>query len=136
MIEAMETSRKQFVLAVIAAGLWMNFSEFIRNEILLKEYWLDGFNDIGLTFPSAPVNGASWGLWAMIFAAFLTWLITRFSILQSTVISWVLGFVLLWIAMWNLGVLPEGILYWAIPWSFAEVYVAGFISRRLMGKHA
>jgi len=132
----MERSIKQFVLAVVAAGVWMNVSEFVRNELLLKHYWVDGFGEIGLTFPSAPVNGAVWGLWAFLFVAFLTWLITKFDVLRSTIISWVLGFVLLWIAMWNMGILPKGLLYWAVPWSFIEVYVAAFISRHILHKNA
>ena len=110
----------------------MNVSEFIRNELLIKQVWVSGFNEIGLSFPSAPVNGLLWVLWAFIFCAVLAGLTTRFDVLRSTVISWVTGFGLLWIAMWNMGVLPSGLLYWAIPWSLAEVYVAALICHRFM----
>ena len=123
---------KRFWLAVIAAGMWMNVSEFIRNELLIKQVWVKGFEEIGLSFPSAPVNGLVWALWAFIFCAVLAGLTTRFGVLKSTVISWVVGFVLLWIAMWNMGVLPSGLLYWAVPWSFVEVYVAALICNRIV----
>ena len=132
----MMTSKKHFALAVAASGIWMNISEFVRNELVLKHYWVDGFKEIGLTFPSAPVNDAVWVLWVFIFVTCLTWLITQLDVLKSAIIAWMIGFVLLWIAMRNMGILPKGILYWAIPWSFIEVYVAAFISRRILYKNA
>lgn len=123
---------KKYILAVFAAGIWMNISEFIRNELIIKRIWLEGFSRIGLSFPSAPINGAVWGLWAFIFVSFLALLTTKFDALMSTVISWAIGFVLLWIAMWNLGILPGGLLYWAVPWSLVEVYVAVLICKRII----
>lgn len=125
---------KHYLVAIFGAGIWMNINEFVRNELLVKQIWVNGFNDIGLSFPSAPVNGAVWGLWAFIFVTVLAFLTTKFDILKSTTIAWVIGFVLLWIAMWNMGVLPSGILYWAVPWSFFEVYVAALICSRVLGK--
>lgn len=127
---------KRFFLAVLAAGLWMNISEFIRNELLIKQVWISGFEEIGLSFPSAPINGAVWALWVFIFVAVLAWLTIRFNILMSTIISWVNGYVLLWIAMWNMGVLPSGLLWWAVPWSFVEVYIAAFMCKRLIGNQS
>jgi len=37
------------------------FSEFVRNELLLKNIWIDGFKYIGLSFPSEAINGVTWG---------------------------------------------------------------------------
>jgi len=98
---------------------------------LIKHMWVEGFSKIGLSFPSSSINGAVWGLWAFIFVAILTLLTTKFDALKSALISWIIGFVLLWIAMWNMGILPSGLLYWAVPWSFIEVYVAAVICRRI-----
>lgn len=125
---------KNYILAVLASGIWINISEFIRNEMLIKELWISGFQEKGLAFPSSPLNGAIWGLWAFIFASILAWLCTKFDILSSTLIAWAMGFVLLWLAMWNMGVLPPKILYWAVPWSFLEVYVAALICRWIIAK--
>ena len=124
----------KYIVAILAAGVWMNISEFVRNELLLKDTWINGFDNIGLSFPSEPINGALWGLWAFAFATILTVVSTKFDVLQSAAISWILGFVLLWIAMWNMGIMPEGLLSWAIPWSFAEVFVAALICRHIMRK--
>ena len=123
---------KKLILAGFVAGIWMNISEFVRNELLIKNVWVSGFQDLGLIFPSEPINGAIWGVWAFIFTAVLVWLITKFSVLQSTAIAWILGFVLLWLGMWNMGVLPKGLLYWAVPWSFVEVFVAAFIGNWIL----
>jgi len=125
---------KRLILAVVAAGVWMNISEFIRNELLIKNIWVDGFKMLGLVFPSEPINGSIWGLWAFIFATMLVWLTTKFSVLQSTIITWLLGFALLWLGMWNMGILPSGLLFWAVPWSFIEVFVAAYIGNWILRK--
>lgn len=109
----------------------MKVSEIIRNELLIKHLWVNGFKEIGLSFPSNPINGAIWGVWAFIFVSILAWLTTKFDALKSTVISWVMGFVLLWIAMWNMGVMPGELLFWAVPWSLIEVYIAAVICVRI-----
>lgn len=123
---------KKFLLAVLLAGIWVNISEFVRNELLIKNLWLDGFKQLGLNFPSAPVNGAVWGTWAFILVTVLAVLTTKFDALKSTLIAWVLGFVLFWLAFWNLGFLPRGLLVWAVPWSFIEVYIAALICKKIM----
>lgn len=122
----------RYWLAVVASGVWMNLSEFIRNEVVIKHVWVQGFEELGLSFPSAPVNGLVWVIWSFIFCAVLAGSCTRFNTFKSTIICWVTGFVLLWLAMWNIGILPGELLYWAVPWSFVEVYVAAFICRRIL----
>ena len=124
---------RRFWLAVVASGAWISLSEYIRNEFVIKHVWVKGFEEIGLSFPSAPINGVVWVIWTFIFCVVLTVLNMKFNALKSTVICWVTGFGLLWIAMWNIGILPKGLLYWAVPWSFVEVYVAAFICNRIVG---
>ncbi|RAP30748.1 hypothetical protein DID78_02245 [Candidatus Marinamargulisbacteria bacterium SCGC AG-343-D04] len=123
---------KKKILAVFLSGLWMNLSEFVRNELLFKSIWIDGFQAIGLSFPSAPINGALWVLWSFIFVAILVLLIQKFSLLSSTLISWTLGFLLMWLGLGNLGILPQGLLWVAVPWSFVEVYIAALIGQRVL----
>ena len=120
---------KKYLLAVVIAGIWMNLNEFVRNELVLKSYWVDGFSTLGLVFPGEPVNGVIWMLWAFLFVAMMLWLRRSIGEYQSVLLSWGLGYVLMWIALGNVGVLPKGLLYVAAPWSFAEVYVAALIGR-------
>jgi hypothetical protein len=125
---------KRFAIATIVSGIWINASEFLRNEVFLKQVWLDGFREIGLSFPSEPVNAAVWVTWSFIFAFALVWLTPRMGVLKSALAAWTLGFVLLWLAMWNMGILPRGLLAWAVPWSLAEVTVAAYIAGLLHGR--
>lgn len=119
-------------LAILLAGIFINISEFIRNELLFKSTWIEGFRKLGLTFPSQPINGLGWVIWAFIFSIFLVVIIQKFSVIQSTLITWSLGFVLMWIALLNLEVFPTTLLLAAIPWSFLEVYIAGCIAKQLL----
>jgi hypothetical protein len=48
------------IIAVILTGIWVNASEFFRNEILLKKYWIDHYRSLGMTFLSVPQNGMIW----------------------------------------------------------------------------
>lgn len=75
------------VLAILAAGIWMNLSEFVRNELLVRELWINGFSAIGLSFPSDPVNGAVWGVWTFIFVTVLVLLTRTLGVIRSTLMS-------------------------------------------------
>ena len=59
---------KQTILPILLATIWISISEFARNEFLLKSYWKDHYQSLGLVFPSEPINGAAWGLWSLCFA--------------------------------------------------------------------
>jgi hypothetical protein len=126
---------KNQALAIILATIWVNISEFIRNEFFVKDLWLDGFKSLNLTFPNAPINGAIWGTWALILVVVLSEVVKKYSPLKSTLIVWLLGFVLFWIAFFNLGLLPKGLLLWAVPWSFAEVLIAALICHHFINKN-
>jgi hypothetical protein len=55
----------------------------------------------------------------------------RFGLWATFVIGWVASFVMMWLAIGNLSVLPFGILPIAVPFSLVEVFGAAFICRRL-----
>ena len=44
---------QRYLLSVLGASLWINVSEFVRNEVVIKRIWTRGFEEIGLTFPSS-----------------------------------------------------------------------------------
>lgn len=122
---------KKSVLAIVLATIWISISEFVRNEFLFKSYWTDHYESLGLVFPSEPVNGAVWGLWSLCFALAIYFIAKKFSIWETTVLSWFVGFVLMWIATGNMGVLPFGILVFAIPLSFLEAFLASLIIKKV-----
>jgi hypothetical protein len=122
---------KKIILPILLATVWISLSEFVRNEYLVKSYWTSHYESLGLVFPSAPVNGAVWGVWSLLFAVSVFIISRRFSLVQTAFISWFVGFVLMWIVLWNLGALPDGILLYAIPLSLLEAFVSSFIIFKL-----
>ncbi len=122
---------KDSILPIFLAALWISISEFLRNELLLKSYWIEHYQEMGLIFPAEPVNGAIWGLWSLLFSILIYILLKRFSLIQTIITAWLAGFLLMWIVTGNLGVLPFKILYAAIPLSLFEIFLAALIIRRL-----
>jgi hypothetical protein len=121
----------KILLVILLATTWISISEFVRNEFLLKSFWINHYHDLGLTFPSKPVNGAIWGVWSMLLAILIFIIAKRFSVIQTTFIVWLAGFVMMWVVTGNLGVLPYGLLLYAIPLSILESFVASFIITKL-----
>ena len=122
---------KKTILPILLATIWISISEFVRNEFLVKSYWIKHYQDLGLNFPSGPVNGAVWGIWSILFAIAVFIIARKFTLIQTTFLSWLLAFVMMWVVIGNLGVLPYGILLYAIPLSILESFVAALIIKKL-----
>lgn len=115
----------------MVTGLWVNGSEFFRNEVLLKPYWTEHYGKLGLIFPSDPVNGIVWMIWGFMFAFIIFILSQKYSLLSTILISWLVGFVLMWLVLWNLLVLPDGLLLYAIPLSILEVLIGAILCKKI-----
>lgn len=126
------STHNRSALAVLAAGIWINASEFFRNEWWLKSLWVEHYRSLGLVFPSEPRNGAMWMLWGFLYAGAVLGLSRRFRLVQTAMLAWLMGFVLMWVVTWNLGVLPLSILPYAVPLSWLEAFVAALICQRVM----
>jgi hypothetical protein len=122
---------KKTIFPIFLATLWISISEFVRNEFLLKEHWTNHYESMGLVFPSEPLNGAVWGIWSLCFAIAIFILSKKFTLLQTTFLSWFVGFVFMWLVVGNMGVLPFGILPFAVPLSLLEAFLASFIIKRM-----
>lgn len=129
----MRTTQKN-VLAILAATVWINLSEFVRNQFMLLAHWEKHYADKGLVFPAEPVNGAMWGIWGTLFAIYIFIISRRFSLVQTVALCWVAGFVFMWLVIGNLGVLPFSILPYAIPLSIIEVLGAAWIVKKMAAK--
>ena len=125
---------KKTILPILLATVWISISEFVRNEFFLKSYWTDHYESMGLIFPSDPVNGAVWGIWSLCFAIGIYIISQKFSLVQTTLLSWLFGFVLMWLVTGNMNVLPFGILPFAIPLSILEAFGAVFIIKMIANK--
>ena len=115
------------IIAIILTGIWVNASEFFRNEVLLKTYWINHYRSLGMTFPSEPLNGMIWVAWGFLFAIAIYIISRKFDLLKTTLISWFMAFVLMWIVTWNLNVLPSAILIYAVPLSLLEAFIGSYI---------
>jgi hypothetical protein len=124
---------KKTILPIILATVWISISEFVRNEFLVKSHWTAHYENLGLVFPSDPVNGAVWGVWSLLFAIAIFILSRKFSLVQTTFLSWYVGFVLMWVVIGNMGVLPLGLLSIAVPLSLLEAFLASYIIVKLAG---
>lgn len=121
----------KIVMAVVVAGIWVGLCEFVRNQFLLISQWRGHYQGMGLVFPSQPVNGMLWMVWSFLLAGTVYAISRRFGLWQTTLIAWVMAFVMMWVVIWNLSVLPFAILPVAMPFSFVEALGAAFICRRL-----
>ena len=115
------------IIAVILTGVWVNASEFIRNEILLKTYWVDHYQSLGMIFPSEPANGMIWIAWGFLFALAIFLISRKFNLIQTALITWFMAFVLMWVVTFNLNVLPGAILIYAVPLSMLETFIGSYL---------
>lgn len=122
---------KKTVFPILMATFWISLSEFVRNTLLLHNHWTEHYQSLGLMFPEQPINGAVWGIWSLCFAISIYMLSRKFSAIQTTFLSWFVGFVLMWFVLGNMGVLPFKILYFAIPLSILESFLATLIIVKL-----
>ncbi len=122
---------KKVIFPIFLATIWISISEFARYEFLLKSSWSEHYSNLGLVFPSEPINGAVWGIWSLIFAIIIFILFQRFTFWQTVGIAWLAGFVLMWLVTGNMLVLPFGILPLAVPLSILEVIIATWIIQKL-----
>ena len=122
---------KNTILPILLVTVWISISEFVRNEFIAKSYWIKHYDELGLTFPSEPLNGAVWGIWSLLFAVTIFILSKKFTLFQTTLFSWFVGFVLMWVVTANLLVFPLEILPLAIPLSLLETFVAAFIIHKI-----
>lgn len=132
-IESLEKvyMKSESTLAIILAGIWINASEFLRNQLLFNRYWVEHYQALGLTFPSAPLNGIVWVIWGFVFAGTLYVISRRFSLLETTLLGWVMAFFMMWLVTWNLSVLPLPLLIYAVPLSLLEAFVGAYLCDRL-----
>lgn len=118
------------IVTVLLAGLWVNACEFLRNQILLNGEWVRHYQAMGQVFPAAPVNALVWVVWGFVFAGVVCVIAKKFTLAQTGVLAWVLGFVMMWLVIWNLNALPMAILPAAIPLSLIETFGAAYIGKR------
>ena len=120
------------LLTILVTSFWISASEFFRNQILLNNQWASHFESLGISFPQSAINGMLWGVWSLAYALLIYLLAKRMSFKETFFIAWLAGFVLMWLVIGNLSVLPIKILWLAIPLSILETYIAIWITKKLV----
>jgi hypothetical protein len=119
------------LLSFTAAAVWISFSEFLRNEIVFKHLWISHYQSMGLVFPSAMINNAVWGIWSFFLAGLILTLSRKMKLIETIIITWAAAFVMMWLVIGNLNVLPFSLLFYAVPWSLVEVILAALIIKKI-----
>ena len=122
---------KTIILPVLLATIWISISEFVRNEFLLKSLWIKHYKELGLTFPAAPINGAIWGIWSLMFAIAVFIIARKFTLWETTFLSWFVAFPMMWLVLGNLAVLPHMLVLYALPLSLLESFIATLIVKKI-----
>lgn len=122
---------KKAILPILVAGIWINLSETLRWEFLVKKYWIEHHQNLGIVLPEEPVNMLVWMCWGFIFAATIFIFTRKFNLWQTTLFSWFLMLVLLWVVLWNIGLLPDGLVPIAAPLGLLEAFIAAWICLRI-----
>jgi hypothetical protein len=126
---------KRTILATFISGAWIGASEFLRNELLFKFMWLEHYAELGIVFPSQMINNAVWGIWSFLLAGMLVFLWRQnIGFWKTALVSWIMAFVMMWLTIGNLGVLPYPLLLPAIPLSMLEIAVALWIIAKILAE--
>lgn len=124
---------KKIILPIFLTTIWISISEFFRNELLLKTFWIKHYQDLGISFPSSPINGVIWGIWSFLFAVAIFILAKKFTIIQTTFLSWFMGFMMMWVVIGNLNILPDApFLLYVLPLSIFESFIAAWIIKKFI----
>lgn len=116
--------------AMRSSAVWIALNEFPRDHLLLIDQWTTHYASKGLTFAGEPVSRAVWGFWSLSFEVAIFFMARRFSLLETGALAWGAGYVVMWLVVGNLGMLPMSILHYAIPWSLLKAFGAVWIVKK------
>lgn len=122
---------KKTILPIFLIGVWINISMTIAWLFILESYWVDKYQSLNLVFPTALINNLTWAIWGFMLATIIFILSKKFTVLQTTFLSWFVGFIMLWTILWNISVLPTGMLLFNIPNTLFITFVGVLISKKL-----
>jgi hypothetical protein len=121
------------IWVILLLTLWINIAESVRWMLYTQSRFEALFTSLGLVFPNKPINNILWLIWGALIAVIVYVLSKKFTLLQTTLVSWLAVFVLLWIVLWNYAILPVEILPVVAPLSLVTMFVAALIARKLQG---
>jgi hypothetical protein len=119
------------ILGGIAAGVVVNISEYVLNEIVLKTQMEEAMKALGKGMPTGSMVIPVWILWSFVMGVAAVWLYAAIrprygagpmTAAKAGVAVWVLAQLLSCIAFANLGIFPlNGVM---LVWTLVEAVVA------------
>ena len=114
---------------IFLVSIWINIFETLRWMLFAKPEIDMHFKAANIVLPNEPINNLLWLIWGIIIAVMIFIVSKKFKVLQTTFIVWITVYVMHWIALWNMAVLPINILWLAVPLTFINVLVGALISK-------
>lgn len=125
---------KKTILPILLVGIWINISETIKWELLIKPIWVEHYESLNMIFPAELSNNITWMIWGFLYATVIFILSKKFNLIQTSLLSWFSIFIMMWIIVWNIGILPVKLLWYNVPLSLIETIIAVLICQRLLKK--
>ena len=125
---------KKTILPILLIGIWLNVAITIGWLFILEGYWIEKYNSLNLVFPTGLINNITWMIWGFMLATIVFILSKKFNTLQTTFLVWFVAFPMMWIIVWNVGVLPTEMLLFNVPFTFIVTYIGTLICKRLAQK--
>ncbi len=125
---------KKAIWQILLVSLWINIFESLRWVIFAKPDIEMYFKVANHVLPNQPINNILWMVWGVIIAIMIFIISKRFKLLQTTFIVWITVYVMHWIALWNMAVLPVNILWLAFPLTLINVFIGVLISKYFHNK--
>ena len=114
---------------IFLVSIWINIFETLRWMLFAKPEIDMHFKAANIVLPNEPINNFLWLIWGIIIAVMIFIVSKKFKVLQTTFIVWITVYVMNWIALWNMAVLPINILWLAVSLTFINVLVGALISK-------
>jgi hypothetical protein len=122
---------KKTILPILITGIWLNISITIGWILILESYWIKKYQSLNLVFPIGITNNIVWMIWGFMLATIVFTLSKKFTVLQTTFLGWFMAFAMMWVIVWNIGVLPTGMLLFNIPNTLFVTYIGAWICKKL-----
>jgi hypothetical protein len=119
------------LLGGIAAGVIVNISEFVLNEIVLKAQNEEALKALGKGMPTGGGAMTVWIIWSFVLGIVAVWLYAAIrprygpgagTAVKAGLAVWILAFLLSTVAMTNMGLFPFNAV--AFVWTLVEAILA------------
>jgi len=125
---------KTAIWHIIIISLWINIAETLRWILFSQSHFMEHYQRLNLVLPFGPIVLILWLLWGILLSVVIYTISKKYTLLQTVGIIWIMAYLMVWIALYNLNVLPVSMLWLVIPLSFINIIIGTLISNYLSNK--